>query len=305
MSGTEAARDRSRPAPGDPASVAGTSSLVWTPTGFSPAAGSDAEGDAGSRVASATTTLAADSWLVVDGRVLALQRHQRRFADAVAGAGGDPRAALTAAEAAMRHVPTRGRWSPRLDLTPDGIFLRIRPAPDASTRIDVVTASRDPRTLPHRKGPDLEALAALQAKEAARIGAPVEPIITVDGVVAEGTWSALLWWRGEVLCMPAAGVPSLPSVTAAVLLAMASERGIEVRRERATPAALADCEVWLANALRGIRAVSRWIDGPDLAPPALAEPWQRRLDALRVPPSPSDTSGDDGQRRGAARVGAR
>lgn len=234
-------------------------------------------------------TLAADSWLAVDGAVLAFDRHRRRFADAVADAGGDPGAALQAADAVASVVPA-GDWSPRLDLTPEGIRLRIRPAPAQRATVEVVTAARDPRTLPLRKGPDLEALAALQAEERARVGTEVEPILTAardagSGVVAEGTWSSLLWWEGDALVVPSAAIPRLPSVTAAVVLELARADGIEVREARATPDDLAGREVWLANALRGIRAVTRWHGGPLLAPAERAEVWRARLAALRRAPA--------------------
>ncbi|MCR8671957.1 aminotransferase class IV, partial [Agrococcus sp. HG114] len=197
--------------------------------------------------------LAADSWLVVDGRVLAWQRHQLRFADAVADAGGDRLDALAAARAAIRLVPGEGRWSPRLDLTSDGIRLRVRPAPPASDAVEVVTASRDPRRHPHRKGPDLAALRELQDEESARAGRDVEPILLSAGCVAEGAWSAVLWWQGDVLHVPAPAAAHLPSVTAAVIAEVAALDGVEVQQRCARPADLDGAEVWLANALRGIR----------------------------------------------------
>ncbi|SDR69050.1 aminotransferase class IV [Agrococcus carbonis] len=230
-------------------------------------------------------TVAADSWLVEDGLVLALDRHRLRFADAVADAGGDRADALSAARRAMREVPTAGRWSPRLDLTPGGIRLRVRPVPAAGETATVVTARRDPRTTPLRKGPDLEALGALQAEESARAGTAVEPVILDGGAVAEGTWSALLWWRGDALHVPAADIPRLPSVTAAVIAEVARIDRVELREERATPADLEGCEVWLANALRGIRTVERWIDGPRLAEPTRASAWRERLAGLRARPA--------------------
>lgn len=230
-------------------------------------------------------TLAADSWLAVDGAVLAFDRHRARFADAVTDAGGDARVALAAADAAAELVPD-GRWSPRLDLTPDGIRLRIRPAPAPRATVEVVTAHRDPRTLPLRKGPDLEALAGLQAEAREQVGADVEPVLTADGPdaerpVAEGAWSALLWWDGDALVVPASDILRLPSVTAAVILDLARADGVEVREARATPADLDGREVWLANALRGIRAVTRWHDGPRVAPAERAPAWRARLDSLR------------------------
>lgn len=232
-----------------------------------------------------SVTLAADSWLVEDGRILALERHGQRFADAVRDSGGDPGDALAATEAAAQLVPGAGRWSPRLDLTPAGIRLRIRPAPQSTDTVTVATAARDPRTLPLRKGPDLAALAVLEREETDRAGTPVEPIITVDGFVAEGTWSALLWWRGDALCTPDAGIPRLGSVTAAVLAEVARTEGIELRAELARPDDLDGCEIWLANALRGIRSVTRWVGGPRVGDAARASGWQSRLDRLRSAPS--------------------
>lgn len=247
---------------------------AWTGARFEPTAGP--VGD----------TLAADSWLVVDGAVLALDRHRRRFSDAAADVGGDARAAIAAVDAAMELVP-EGTWSPRLDLTPDGIRLRIREAPIPTGTVDVVTASHDPRTLPLRKGPDLAALAALQSRERERVGTDVEPILTAGApngrAVAEGVWSALLWWEGDALVVPARDIPRLPSVTAAVIVDIARAEGVEVREARATPDQLAGREVWLANALRGIRAVSHWHDGPRVAPPERAPEWRARLASLRAP----------------------
>ncbi|WP_123698128.1 aminotransferase class IV [Agrococcus jenensis] len=253
---------------------------AWTGAGFEPA--DPAEHGA------ADLILAADSWLVVDGAVLALDRHRERFARAAAEVGGDPAAARAAVDAAMQHVPA-GNWSPRLDLTPEGIRLRIRPAPAARGTVEVVTASRDPRTLPLRKGPDLAALALLQAEERERAGAEVEPILTTGadagGLVAEGAWSALLWWHGDELRVPAAGVPRLPSVTAAVLLELAEADGVVVREVHARPDDLAGDEVWLANALRGIRVVTRWHGGPEVGRGERATAWQERLAALRQAPA--------------------
>lgn len=229
-------------------------------------------------------SLAADSWLVVDGDVLALDRHRLRFADAVAEAGGDRADALSAARQAMRVVPD-GRWSPRIDLTPEGLRLRIREAPPAGGAVEVVTARRDPRTLPSRKGPDIEALAALQAEEAERVGTPVEPILrSPEGWVAEAAWSAVLWWRGATLCVPDASIARVASVTASVIAELARQDGTRVREERAAPAELAGCEVWLANALRGVRGVARWHDGPAVAEPSRAAAWHRRLEQLRTTP---------------------
>lgn len=228
-------------------------------------------------------TIAADSWLVADGRVLAWQRHQLRFADAVAEVGGDRLDAMAAVRSAVELAPGEGRWSPRVDLTPAGIRLRMRPAPAPSDRVEVVTAARDPRRAPLRKGPDLEALQALLEDESTRAGREVEPVLCSDGVVAEGSRSALLWWQGGVLHVPAPRIPHMASVTAAVIAELARLDGIELRQVAARPDELEGAEVWLANALRGIRGVTTWHGGPELATPSRVDAWRARLDALRIP----------------------
>lgn len=228
-------------------------------------------------------TLAADSWLVVDGRVLAWQRHQLRFADAVAEAGGDRLDAMAAVRSAVGLAPAEGRWSPRVDLTPAGIRLRMRPAPAPTDRVEVVTASRDPRREPLRKGPDLEALQTLLEEESARVGRDVEPILCSDGCVAEGSRSALLWWQDGVLHVPAPRIRRMASVTAAVIEEVAALDGVEVRRVAAHPEELEGAEVWLANALRGIRGVAAWLGGPELAAPSRVGAWRERLEGLRTP----------------------
>ncbi len=81
--------------------------------------------------------------------------------------------------------------------------------------------------------------------------------------------------------MPARDIPRLPSVTAAVILDLARADGIDVRQAHATPDELEGREVWLANALRGIRAVTRWHAGPRVAPAERAPAWRARLQALR------------------------
>lgn len=244
---------------------------AWTAAGFAPV-----DEPVGA-------TLAADSWLVVDGRVLAWQRHQLRFADAVAEAGGDRLDAMAAVRAAVELSPDEGGWSPRVDLTPAGIRLRIRPAPAPRDTVEVVTASRDPRRHPLRKGPDLEALQVLLEDESARAGRDVEPILCSDGFVAEGTRSALLWWQGGVLHVPAPRIPHMASVTAATIAELARLDGVELRQAAAEPEALEGAEVWLANALRGIRGVTAWHGGPELAAPSRVGAWRARLEGLRIP----------------------
>ena len=79
-----------------------------------------------------TELLAADSWLVVDGRVRALDRHWARFSAACAEHGVDTQAFRADVE---RAVPAEGRWFPRVELRADGeLAVRVRPAPPRPAR---------------------------------------------------------------------------------------------------------------------------------------------------------------------------
>lgn len=103
----------------------------------------------------------------------------------------------------------------------------------------------------------------------------------------DATTSALLWWRGDILCGPPSGQPGfarVDSVTARSVLALAVALGHDTHEEAVTPAELDGCEVWAVNALHGIRIVTGWLDGPSTAElPGRLETWRARLHALRRP----------------------
>jgi branched-subunit amino acid aminotransferase/4-amino-4-deoxychorismate lyase len=217
---------------------------------------------------------AAESWLVVDGRVRGLDLHWARF-----------RAAAPELRAAVaRALPVRGRWWPRVELRADGSrWLAVRPAPPREpTVVAWVSDGPDPRREPRRKGPDLERLGALRA-EAARHGAGEALLSDRDGRLLEGAYSSLLWWEGDALWTVPDDAPVLPGVTRALLLALADAHQVAVRRRRPAPAELAGREVWLTGALHGIRVVSAWADGPPAGPALRASEWQRRLEAGAEP----------------------
>ncbi|MCX4783755.1 aminotransferase class IV [Streptomyces sp. NBC_01264] len=246
------------------------------------------------------TLLAADSWLVADGRVRALARHRRRFTATCAAAAGVPGALLdtfwTDTAALLPREP--GLWFPRVELEtasaaafPDTVLpgghrllYRLRPAPALSTTARVWgLAVRDPRRTPRHKGPDLGALAAVRSRAAAA-EADEAILVTADGVLLEAANSSLLWWEEDVLCHPPAELPVLPGVTAALLLERAARTGVTVRPARRRLSALAGREVWVANALHGLRPVTAWT-GSSLpaGAPLHAAAWQSWLDGLRTP----------------------
>lgn len=235
---------------------------------------------------------AADSFLLRDGRVLALALHRHRFLTAVAGEAD----AADFWNAAIAAIPRTGDWFPRVELlgghsrsngagdsdSAAPLFrCLIRPAPARERSVVVRThTGPDPRTAPRVKGPDLAALSAARNSAAAH-GAGEIVIASPVGFIAEGGYSALVWWRGESLCLPAPELERIDSVTANVLVTVATALGIEVLWETATPNDLDGLEVWCVNALHGIRLVTEWIDGPQVAElPGRLAVWRARLGKL-------------------------
>ncbi|WP_210506049.1 aminotransferase class IV [Naasia sp. SYSU D00057] len=239
--------------------------------------------------------LVADSFLLDAGTVVALDVHRDRFLRSIASAevarvadGPVPLADATGFwSSAVAALPRQGAWFPRIELvqTPAGpeYGLAVRPAPPLGRLVTALTwDGPDPRRVPSVKGPDLEAL--LRLREAGRERGADEVVLLVDGAVAEGTTSSLAWWRDGVLCVPADDLHRVAGVTEACVIAMAVEAGVAVRRERRRPDELDACEVWVLNALHGIRGIERWAGGPAVtAPGARLDEWRSRLAALARP----------------------
>lgn len=228
----------------------------------------------------ATTPITvADSWLVDTGKVRALNLHRQRFMDAVPASLQDSAEKFFAA--AIAQLPRAGVWFPRVELRGSGFFLHLRPNPELQRSATLVSfTGEDPRTNPTVKGPDLDALGMINAAARAQ-GADDAVILTDDGYVTEGAYSALLWWRGEILCGPPAEFDRVDSVTARTVLTLARALGLDTHEEAVTPAELDGTELWVVNALQGVRIVPRWIDGPELAQkPGRLEQWRTRLTAL-------------------------
>ena len=229
--------------------------------------------------------LAADSWLVDEGRVRGYDAHWARFSGWCAGAlvaASEPpgfRAAVTAA------LPRRGRWLPRVDLLGQAderrLLLRIRPAQPSrhDLRVRVLLAERgDPRSHPRLKGPDLPLLLGLRADAVAR-GADELVLRDRAGRLVEGALSSLVWWEDDVLCATPDEL-TLPSVTRELLFGLARERSVEVRRRSPFAAELDECEAWLVNAAQGICVVGAWgPGGPAPGPGIRAVEWCAALAA--------------------------
>jgi hypothetical protein len=217
-----------------------------------------------------TRLIAADSWLVEDGRTLAIDLHWERFGEA-------PEGFRTAVE---RAIPHAGAWFPRIERHENGRFVfRLRSAPERSRSVVVASSPIDPRTRPTVKGPDLEAMLRIRT-HAQKVGAE-EAIILHHGYVVEGAYSALVWWRGSILCYPAPDLERVDSVTARSLIGLATALGVETFAESVTPPELDGVELWALSALHGARIVTRWVDGPALAAlPGRLDLWRKRLGAL-------------------------
>lgn len=235
-----------------------------------------------------TSIEAADSWLVSDGLTLGLDLHRTRFMTSIPRGRYlqlDPSAFW---DAAIAEIPREGDWFPRVELhsRPTGprLIFRLRSAPERARSVVLSTwTGKDPRTVPRVKGPDLESMTRVRTSVQA-VGAQEAVILSPDGYVVEGATSALLWWRGNILCAPSADLDRVDSVTARTLLTLATALGIDTFEESVTPAELDGVELWAVNALHGIRIVTKWIDGPALAElPGRLETWRKRLDALRQP----------------------
>ena len=241
--------------------------LRWTGHALEPVAG-----------ASSAALLAADSWLVDEGYERAAAAHWARFGATCRqlGVEHDELAAFRAA--AVAALPAEGRWFPRVELTRDGLALRLRRAPPPAREARVlVGAPGDPRSHPRRKGPDLELLGGLRA-QAHAAGADEFLLSDAHGRLLEGALSSLLWWEDDALCTTP-DETALPGVTRALLLGIARDRGVEVRIRAPDPAQLAGRETWLTSALHGIRTVTAWVaPRQSAAAPVRAPEWREELD---------------------------
>ena len=226
-------------------------------------------------------TLLADSFLVVDGATVAVERHLERFTRGLTtqGISADAKSFL---ESALSAIPRDGRWFPRVEAIEygNGAILRllVRPAPDALVTASVATATSDPRTLPTVKGPDLASLGNLRRDSGAD-----EAIILSDGVICEGAWSSIVWWSNDELHRVDHAVARLDSVTESVLIDHAKFIGAPVHNSRTTPAELEGAEVWVLSALHGIRVVTEWVNGPEMrVEDGRARYWRQQYENRRL-----------------------
>jgi len=253
---------------------------VWSPArGLTPAT---------EATAVTAPLLVADSWLVRDGRVRGLERHRERFLRACGEVGGPPLRRLLEFWRDMTDaLPRTGEWFPRVELGAGSPQLRLllRPAPPLGTGVRVWAAGQsDPRTVPRRKGPDLAALAGVRER-AGGAGAEEAVLVTPSGYVLEAATASVLWWEDDTLCLPPPRLPVLPGVTVALVQERARREGVRVAHRERAVAELEGREVWLVNALHGIRPVTGWTGGGSkkAAPTDRAQEWRAWLDGIMEP----------------------
>ena len=229
------------------------------------------------------TLSVADSFLVENGRVRALDRHFKRFSGSIT-TPGITNELNQFFEAVMNQLPKTGAWFPRIEYRaelPKGeqLVLRLREAPERSESLTLWTLDEpDPRKNPRVKGPDLSACQRLRRAANLR-GADEAVIVDTDGYICDGALSSIVWWRGDVLEAPDSSTPWLPSITRELVFELAKAAGHQTLETKAKPEDLADCEIWSLSALQGIRTVSHWGE-LKLATPKFASPFRKRLSLL-------------------------
>jgi branched-subunit amino acid aminotransferase/4-amino-4-deoxychorismate lyase len=229
----------------------------------------------------------ADSWLVEDGAVRSLQAHFDRFAKWVIAEDSSQEPLLRGFFAEVRRLtPREGRWFPRIEYhgeqdASSRLHLRLREAPAPLESLVLWQyPDADPRQAPLVKGPDLSL--CQQLRRHANMNGASEAVITDSkGFVAEGALSALVWWRGNVLCSSDDQTAWLPSITRQDVFQIASQMGIEARLESIKPEEIVKLPIWALSSLNGIVPVSSWVGLEDQLPTSSQlEPFTKRLKLL-------------------------
>lgn len=203
----------------------------------------------------------ADSWLVDEGNVRGLTRHLDRFAGSIHDEVTNSQLP-DFFDALKEALPKTGVWFPRIEYREDQpvgerLFLRLREAPERTEFCKLWTLDEpDPRTSPGIKGPDLSLCQKL--RRMANLHGADETVLLVDGHIADGALSAIVWWQDDVLLAPDETTPWLPSITREFVFELAEQAGYKTRTVRARPDQLEGAEVWSLSSLQGIRGVIEW-----------------------------------------------
>jgi branched-subunit amino acid aminotransferase/4-amino-4-deoxychorismate lyase len=215
--------------------------------------------------------VAADSFVVDQGKVIGYDRHLSRFAEAITDAGFSLEAELAEfISHCEMWIPREGRWFPRFDLvaSPEGHYFRYhhRLAPAQQETASLIVAPSDTRLVPHRKGPDLERMGDLRWWAYSR-GAQEALILSPDGIVVEGAYSAIavIDHDSNEFAITPKSFRRVPSITEGIVCGLVDEAGLSVVQKNHTIAQLEGKEVWVLSALHGIRIATDIAGGPSLA----------------------------------------
>ena len=234
--------------------------------------------------------VAADSFVVDQGKTIGYDQHLLRFAAAIADAGFSLDAELTEfISRCEMWIPREGRWFPRFDLvtSTESHYFRYhhRLAPAQQETASLIVAPNDTRLFPRRKGPDLERMGDLRWWAYSK-GAQEALILSPDGIVVEGAYSAIAvidHVRKEFAITPKS-FPRIPSVTEGVVRTLADEAGLGVVEDTHTISQFEGKEVWVLSALHGIRIATEIVDGPTLVTnDSLRNQLQTALENLAQP----------------------
>jgi branched-subunit amino acid aminotransferase/4-amino-4-deoxychorismate lyase len=229
----------------------------------------------------------ADSWLTEEGRVRSLEAHFERFGNWVLNEDPSQQQYLAEFFAEIKRLlPRVGRWFPRMEYHGEQprnlrLYLRLREAPVKLDSLSLWSYPEpDPRSNPTVKGPDLSLCQQLR-RHANMNGADEAVITNAKGFVAEGALSALVWWRGDMLCSSDDQTNWLPSITRDEVFSIASQMGFEVKLENVKPLDLAKLPIWALSSLNGIMPVSSWIGVAQQLPESVnLEAFSKRLKLL-------------------------
>lgn len=215
----------------------------------------------------------ADSFLCIKGRVRGFSLHRRRCERDLSLIAPQLLPQLDAFFAAVsRELADEPEVFPRIDVVDESLWLRVRPVPELTESVTAVSQQDQP-TNARVKGPNIAHYAELNARNGAETLR-----IDAEGNVLEGVTSAILWWdsanlrQADATLHVVAAIDRVWSTTEDLVCDIAHQRFVGLSPDGKVEPRLVDlktlqrCEVWLVNALQGIRTVTS-IDGKTLPPP--------------------------------------
>jgi branched-subunit amino acid aminotransferase/4-amino-4-deoxychorismate lyase len=102
-------------------------------------------------------------------------------------------------------------------------------------------------------------------EKAQAAGADEAIILDSQGRIIDGSTTCLLWFDGDDVVMPPAEALRVDSITVSLVTEALKNAGATIREQWVTPQDLVKKEIYALNALHGVRAVSGWIDGPEVS----------------------------------------